>query len=130
MGALAIATAGASLAVGLTSCVASGSPTPAPTDSVDIGDHIVADEFVAGSLEQARSERSGDTLVIYDLSSPILDLPASYNGGADESQWIVVVACGPAKHPAVGVVPRSGADSDVLGRARDGGYDSLLLECG
>ena len=71
--------------------------------------------------------------LIYDLSSPILDLEPTYNGGSAMDRWVVVAACQDGSNElsrsvAVGVIPKDNY-KPVSKIALDGGFNSLLEEC-
>ncbi len=75
------------------------------------------------------------SFVIYDLTKPIADGPATYSGKQASDFYTVVVACGrstalePSQPVALGIVSNDSYTKSVRAIARKDGYRSLLVEC-
>ena len=89
------------------------------------------------SLDHVGQVLSNRTLIIYDLSFPILGIDASFDGNdiAGRSEWLVVTACGATtdielSNVAVGILPKVNVDAVIDADASSGSFDKLLTECG
>jgi hypothetical protein len=102
--------------VGLTAC--SGSPEPSPTYGSVVGKTL----FEARPLLP-------DSIKIYDLSFPILNVVASYRSGSFDGLWTVVAQCPAIDAGAVAVIPTESYTGAVRVKAESGGFNSMLLEC-
>lgn len=71
-----------------------------------------------------------ETIKIYDLSTPILDLAPEYNDGQPQGQWTVVAQCPEIDARAVGVIPTDDYTGTVRTQANEGEYNTMLSECG
>ena len=84
---------------------------------------------VGGTLGEARSTLDAETLLIYDVSSAVAGVPASYDAGRDDT-WMVVAHCAAPDAEALAIIPPEAATDPVRRNAERGGYDHLLVECG
>jgi hypothetical protein len=101
-------------------------PTTEPTEKT------VRITALAGlSLDQAQRLFHGDPRIAYDLSAPILNIPAS-GSLTTEHDWTVVAGCSAEKNgsgSALGVIKTGAATPAILKHAREGAYQHLLVEC-
>lgn len=95
---------------------------------------IQPEEALLKSVAEIREATEAQTLVIYDLSTPVLSEDATYVDGINETGFTVVVACpaygvdGNSIQP-IGVVPATGVTEGIEEAARSGQYQSLMAEC-
>jgi len=68
-------------------------------------------------------------LVIYDLSTPILDIPSAYDGGEPAGHWVVVAQCPGIDAGAIGVLPIDEYVGDIVTKAEASSWNDALLEC-
>jgi len=114
---LGLVAASVSVVGGLTACTAAPNPEPSPVSVVGL------------TLLDARPELP-DAIKIYDLSTPVLDLPPMYNDGQPQGQWTVVAQCPEIDAGAVGVIPTTEYAGDVRAQAEGGELNAMLSECG
>jgi hypothetical protein len=111
--------------VALLSACSPVTPPPAHTPPAKI-------ESLAGLLlDQAQRLFHGDPRIAYDLSAPILNIPAS-GSLTTEHDWTVVAGCSAEKNgsgSALGVIKTGAATPAILKDAREGAYQHLLVEC-
>lgn len=88
-------------------------------------------EVVGETLDVAQEK--GGSAVIYDLSPLILDTPQTYDLGAGDSSWtVVVVACRADtedRTPAFGILRATSMTPAIRKKAKAGEYRPLLVEC-
>lgn len=78
---------------------------------------------------------SAKTLAVYDLSEPILGVPASFGtAGVDDGNFVVVAVCPEQREKnaewwPIAVVPSGRFTPEVEERARRGEFRSYLVEC-
>ena len=84
---------------------------------------------VGETLDVARNVLPEGTLLIYDLSDPILELPSTYSDGDPQPGWLVVVQCDADQAEALGVIPVADSTPEILDDATAGEFDQYLVEC-
>ncbi|MGO3885024.1 MAG: hypothetical protein ACTJHU_01900 [Mycetocola sp.] len=106
---------------------------PAADDTTSAPDSTVP--LVGLTLSEVHSHLPDSGNVIYDLSFPVGDVDASYDGTAP-GLFTVITACGQttADAPAdlvLGVIPTEQVTATIRAEAAAaaGGYDTLLSEC-
>ena len=108
---------GVGVIVTLTGCVPreeGPQPSPSPTSLIGL------------TLLDARPSLPQETIAIYDLSAPILNLDPSYNDGQPQGRWTIVAQCG----VGVGVIPTEDYVDGIELRAVEGEFEAMLTECG
>lgn len=88
--------------------------------------------FVGMTLDEVRETSGNATLVLYDISYPVLERTSSYEAGANDALWEVVVSCRadvPERGIPLGIVPLSDVTPTIRENAERGEYDEWLLEC-
>ena len=106
----------AAMVVVLSGCVSMTEPRPTASPMTLIG----------LTLLEARPLLPQTAVLIYDLSTPILDIDPSYNEGEPQGRWTVVAQCG----IGVGVIPVEDYEDDIASQAQSGDFDTMLTECG
>lgn len=94
----------------------------------------VDEQFVGESLATVRSASTDRVLLIYDLSTPVLGIAASYNASSPDDLWVVVSACESDRRDEdaplpVGIVSSDAYTAEISEKASSGDFNSLLLEC-
>ncbi len=84
---------------------------------------------VGETLDVARKVLPDDTLLIYDLSDPILGLPSTYSDGDPQPGWLVVVQCDANQAEALGVIPVAESTPEIVDDATAGEFNQYLVEC-
>jgi hypothetical protein len=88
--------------------------------------------FVGMTVDEVREVAENTTLVLYDISYPVANRASSYEAGANDALWEVVVSCRadvPERGIPLGIVPLSAVTPAIRDEAELGGYDEWLLEC-
>ncbi|CAO1652744.1 hypothetical protein NYA9BBAC_02036 [Salinibacterium sp. NYA9b] len=86
------------------------------------------DSVIGMTLLDATPLLPGD-LYIYDLSTPLLDVEPSYDGGEPAGRWVIVAQCPDINAGAIGIVPIDDYAGDIKATAEDQGWNYTLLEC-
>ena len=70
-----------------------------------------------------------ETVLIYDLSMPLLGVEPTYNDGQPQGLFTVVVQCEAENGYAVGVLPTEAVTSQLREEADEGAFKDQLSEC-
>lgn len=97
-------------------CTAEPEPAPVPN-------------LVGETLLDLRPSVTDETLLIYDISLPVLGIDPAYNDGQPQGRWEIVAQCLNRGTVAVAVLPADEVTAEIQRNASDSQYDETIADC-